>query len=180
MNLYISDLHFGHRAVLGFEHRPFSDVEEMDHALIYLWNSRVDKTDKVYILGDFAFKNEKPFGWYLRQLKGEKHLIIGNHDTKLLKDAEAMEYFASVNYYQEILDDEKRIVLCHYPIAEWNNFCREAVHIYGHIHNKTEGAFQYMKQFDKALNAGAVINNYTPCSLTELIRNNQKFKEANP
>ena len=31
MNLYISDLHFGHKNVILFEHRPFSDVDTMDH-----------------------------------------------------------------------------------------------------------------------------------------------------
>lgn len=36
-----------------------------------------------------------------------------------------------------------------------------------------------MKKFDRALNAGACINNYTPCSLNELIRNNQIFKKNN-
>ena len=41
MNLYISDLHFGHNAVIDFEHRPFSGTDEMDTVLIQLWNSRV-------------------------------------------------------------------------------------------------------------------------------------------
>lgn len=49
MNLYISDLHFGHKAVVDFDHRPFSEVEEMDAVLIQLWNSRVTKNDQVYI-----------------------------------------------------------------------------------------------------------------------------------
>ena len=31
MNLYISDLHFGQKNVILFEHRPFSDVDTMDH-----------------------------------------------------------------------------------------------------------------------------------------------------
>lgn len=30
MNLYTSDLHFGHKNVIQFDHRPFSNVEEMD------------------------------------------------------------------------------------------------------------------------------------------------------
>lgn len=28
MNLYISDTHFGHKNVIGFDHRPFLDVNE--------------------------------------------------------------------------------------------------------------------------------------------------------
>ena len=46
MNLYISDLHFGHKNVILFEHRPFSDVDTMDHCLIQLWNSRVSAEDR--------------------------------------------------------------------------------------------------------------------------------------
>lgn len=179
MNLYISDLHFGHRAVIDFEPRPFFDVDEMDNALIYLWNSRVTKNDQIYVLGDFAFHNEKPYSWYLKQLRGQKHLVIGNHDRKMLKDDEAMSYFVSVDYYLEVTDCQKRIILSHYPICDWNNQHHGSYHIYGHIHNRTEEAFQYMKQFDNALNAAACINNYTPSSLNELIRNNQIFKEAN-
>ena len=37
MNLYISDLHFGHANVIKFDHRPFADRDEMDHTLIQLW-----------------------------------------------------------------------------------------------------------------------------------------------
>lgn len=72
MILYMTDLHFGHRSVIGFDHRPFSDVEEMDAALIELWNRRVRAEDHVYIIGDFAYRNEKSEEWYLRQLKGHK------------------------------------------------------------------------------------------------------------
>lgn len=177
MKLYISDLHFGHRAAIDFDNRPFSDVEEMDRVMIHFWNSRVTKNDQVYVVGDFAFRNEKPYSWYLKQLKGQKYLVVGNHDKKLLKDSEAMGYFVSVDYQLEVIDNQKPVVLSHFPIAEWNGFFREAYHVYGHIHCNTDRTFQYMKQFDRALNAGVCINNYTPVSLNELIRNNQIFKE---
>lgn len=178
MNLYISDLHFGHKSVINHDSRPFADVEEMDKIMIQLWNHRVDKNSQVYFLGDFAFRNEKPYSWYLKQLRGQKHLIVGNHDGKLLKDSEAMSYFVSVDHYLEITDEKQHIILCHYPITEWNHFHQGAYHIYAHIHNNTDGAYQYMKQFDTALNAAACINNYTPCSLWELVENNRRFKES--
>ena len=176
MIYYIGDTHFGHSAVIGFDNRPFENVEEMDRQLIALWNSRVTSNDEIYILGDFAFRNEKTFSWYLKQLKGKKHLIVGNHDGKLLKDVEALNYFASINYYLEIADEKRRVILSHYPLAEWNGFHRQSYHVYGHIHGNTEGVYQYMKQFDKALNAGCMINNYLPVSLNELIENNNFFK----
>ena len=91
MNFYIGDLHFGHKSVIDFDHRPYADVEEMDQALIQLWNSQVSAKDQVYIIGDFAFRNEKPEEWYLSQLSGNKHLVIGNHDRKLLKNNTAKQ-----------------------------------------------------------------------------------------
>ena len=122
MKYYTGDLHFGHANVIGFDNRPFSDVDEMDRVLIENWNSRITKNDQVYILVDVAFHNEKPYSWYLSQLKGQKHLIVGNHDGKLLKDSEALGYFVSVDHYLDLADEGKRIILCHYPIAEWNGF----------------------------------------------------------
>lgn len=177
MKYYISDVHFGHENAIKFDNRPFSLVEEMDMALIENWNSRITKNDQVYILGDVAFHNEKPYSWYLSQLKGQKHLIVGNHDRKLLKNEEALGYFVSVDHYLELTDEKTRLILSHYPLAEWNGLYRESYHIYGHIHAKTDATYQYMKQFDRALNAGAMINNYMPVTFKELIVNNQIFKE---
>ena len=85
MNLYISDLHFGHSNVLNFDHRPFADRDEMDRVMISLWNSRVSADDHVYIVGDFCYRSGNTADWYLRQLKGHKHLVIGNHDGDTLK-----------------------------------------------------------------------------------------------
>ena len=113
MNLYITDLHFGHKDINNFDHRPFRDVDEMDRCLIKLWNSRVQKNDDIYIVGDFACDNEKPEQWYLRQLRGNKHLIVGNHDNKLLKNNEAMSYFESADSLLHLTDQDRKIVLCH-------------------------------------------------------------------
>lgn len=179
MKYYTGDIHFGHENAIKFDNRPFSSIEEMDRALIENWNSRINKNDNVYILGDVAFHNEKPYSWYLSQLKGQKHLIVGNHDArKLLKDEEALSYFVSVDRYLEVTDEKTRIILSHYPIAEWNGFYRESYHIYGHIHSRTDTTYQYMKQFDRALNAGCMLNNYMPVTFKELIVNNQIFKES--
>ncbi len=179
MNLYISDLHFGHKNVIGFDHRPFMDVDEMDHVLIQLWNSRVHKDDDVYIVGDFCYRAAKAPDWYLRQLKGHKHLIIGNHDKTVLECENTAKYLESIEKMHHVTDGDKQIVLCHYPMAEWYNSRHGSWLIYGHIHRSRDEIYQFMKTREHALNAGACINNYTPASMNELIRNNEAFQKEN-
>ena len=178
MNLYTSDLHFGHKNVIEFDHRPFHDVNEMDHLMIESWNSRVQPDDTVYILGDFSYRSEKELTWYLKQLKGHKILVAGNHDGKLLTNQSALSYFDGVEKLMEIADGENRICLCHFPIAEWSGYFRRSWHIYGHIHNRKNETYEIMKKKERALNAGCMINNYMPVSLEELIRNNKTFQEG--
>ncbi len=77
-----------------------------------------------------------------------------------------------------VKDGEYQICLCHYPIVEWNGYFHGAYHIYGHIHNGKNEAFEIMKKKDHVLNAGCMINNYTPASFRELVRNNEIFKNS--
>lgn len=179
LNLYISDLHLGHSNVINFDHRPFADREEMDSVMIRLWNSRVTNEDHVYIIGDFCYRSGNTADWYLRQLKGHKHLIIGNHDGDTLKNEKAMLYFESVEKMMHVSDNGKQICLCHFPIAEWNGYHKGHWHIYGHIHGRLDDTYYFMRNRERALNAAACINNYTPSSLNELIRNNEYFREKN-
>lgn len=177
MNLYTADLHLGHANSIRFDNRPFSDVNEMDKMLIYNWNYVTNKDDDIYINGDFIYRGEKEASWYLRQLKGRKHLIIGNHDGAILKDDRALSYFESVEKMMHVIDGRNHICMCHFPIAEWNGFYKGHYHIYAHIHNNTNDVYHFMKKYDRALNAGCMINNYKPVTLNELIQNNKIFKE---
>ena len=177
MNLYIADLHFGHSNIILHDHRPFADADTMDKCLIDLWNGRVSNDDHVYILGDFCYRSGRDPEWYLQKLSGHKHFIIGNHDRHLLKNEKAMSYFESVEALQMIRDGENEIILCHYPIAEWNGYFHGSWHIYGHIHASRNEAYEFMRTKERALNAGCMINDYTPASFNELIRNNRIFRE---
>ena len=177
MNLYISDLHFGHANVINFDHRPFSDIDDMDRMLVKFWNNRVQQDDHVYIIGDFCYRNERPEEWYLRQLKGHKHLIIGNHDQNLVKNDKAMSYLETVDKMMLVQEEDKRIVLCHYPLCDWYRKASGSYHVYGHIHQNKDDVYEFMKHQERALNAGCMLNNYAPASLNELIRNNETFQK---
>lgn len=76
-----------------------------------------------------------------------------------------------------VQDSGERIVLCHFPIAEWNGFHKGAYHIYGHIHNRKDGVYQYMRTLERALNAGCMLNGYEPVTFRELIENNKLYKK---
>lgn len=93
MNYFISDLHLGHKNSLKFDNRPFNTIEEQDKFIIENWNKTITNEDDVYILGDFSwYKSAKTIEIY-SNLKGKKHLIIGNHDHKLLKCKEVKKSF---------------------------------------------------------------------------------------
>ena len=182
MKYYIGDLHFGHKNVIKHDGRPFETVEEMDDTLIKYWNSIVTNTDDVYIAGDFAYRNNqigRDASWYLRQLRGKKHLIIGNHDNKLVNDKDACRYLESIEHMTYVKDNGRDVYICHYPMAEWNGFFRGSYHVYGHVHNNLNESYYFLKKYERALNAGCMINNFIPVTLDQLIINNQNFKLAN-
>lgn len=176
MLFYISDLHFGHRNVIRYDKRPFMDRDEMDWELIRRWNERVQSEDEVYIIGDFCYRSDKSPEWFLKQLQGRKHLIIGNHDEVLLSNPRAMAYFEKVDVIKSISDGERRVWLSHFPLAEWSGMHKGYWHIYGHIHARKEAAYNYMKEQERALNAGCMINGYAPVTFEELIKNNKNFQ----
>ena len=179
MILYTAELHFGHANVIKHDQRPFSNIDEMDRILIQNWNNRATNRDKIYIDGDLIFKSDKEPEWYLKQLNGKKYLIVGNHDNCILSNNKALSYFEDVDKMMYVKDNGRHIQICHFPIAEWNGFFKEHYHIYAHIHNNTNDVYNFMKKYEKALNAGCMINNYMPVTLDELIENNRKFREHN-
>lgn len=178
MIFYTADQHFGHKNIIKFCNRPFKDIKEMDEVLIENWNNRVMADDTVYLLGDLIFRSDKHASWYIEKLNGIKHLILGNHDYKWIKNCNLQKYFASVSTYIEINDGETRLAISHYPMLSWGGAARGTLHIHAHVHNNREGfVFETLQQMDNAFNAGVEINEYKPVTLEELISNNIKFKK---
>ena len=136
MKRYISDYHIGHSNALIFDSRPFSSLDEMHEKIILNWNNTVNDGDEVYILGDFAWKNDAGLE-VLKQLKGRKYLILGNHDRL---NAELTGQFVWVKEMEIVRDGENHVVLCHYPIAHWRNADYGYIHLYGHIHMGRDAA----------------------------------------
>lgn len=190
MNYFISDLHFGHENCLLFDNRPFEDIDIHDTELINRWNNVVGIDDDVYILGDISWRGAVATTNIFKMLNGHKHLIIGNHDHKLLKNRELRNEFVEITNYKElqISEDGTSIVLSHYPILAYNNLFRGWYHLYGHVHSSFEWNMMehhkmvmknlYSKKDGKnpddvfeAYNVGCMIPymDYTPRTLEEII-----------
>ena len=78
----------------------------------------------------------------LRQLKGRLYLIRGNHDRFVDKTTMDMRRFVWVKPYEELYDNKRKVVLCHYPIMCYNGQYRlddkgnpRTYMLYGHVHD---------------------------------------------
>ena len=166
---YISDLHLCHKNIMDFCERPYNTVEEMNEDIIEKWNSVVTPNDVVRILGDIAFpKSQEDIEQVIKlvkRLNGNKTLIIGNHDHKLLKDERFIRLFSSIENYMMVKDNGRKVILFHYPIEEWDGFYKGSIHLYGHVHNNDVG----LKDIKNRYNVSADVIGFTPRTLDELI-----------
>ena len=128
-----SDTHFGHRGVCQFTQadgvtplRPWNDPEEMDEAMVKLWNDTVKPGDKVYHLGDVVI-NRKSLK-ILNRLNGDKVLIKGNHDIFKLHDY--AEHFRDIRAYHVM----NGLILSHIPVHP-DQLRRFGCCVHGHLHS---------------------------------------------
>ena len=158
---FVSDTHFTHPSILYFhpwrrdacgltleqlQEDKASALAQHDAWLIDKWNSTVKKPDEIYMLGDFCLGNRERTEEILKQLKGRKHLITGNHD-KSLRGLE--KYFESVSQIKEVkftnnqfkfIDPEETfcVELCHFPMLTWNRRPHGTCHVHGHCHGNID------------------------------------------
>ena len=109
----------------GVKIRPWTDPDEMDEAMVKLWNERVKPNDKVYHLGDVVI-NRKSLG-IMSRLNGDKVLIRGNHD--IFRDDEYRKYFRELRAYHVM----NGMILSHIPLHP-ESLGRFGVNIHGHLH----------------------------------------------
>jgi calcineurin-like phosphoesterase family protein len=158
-----SDLHFGHANIMKFcpvTRADFTDVVDMDEKMIRDWNSKVAFDDEVFILGDVAFCNAQKATAIMQRLNGTKILIEGNHDVKNLNDAGFRACFKEVHKYLRYNHNGQIVCMFHFPILEWDQMHRGAVHFYGHVHGAVTGLEKYRAR-DVAFDAtGKVVSNF--------------------
>lgn len=136
-NIYFTaDTHFGHTNIMKYTNRELgmnvTSIEEHDEQLINMWNSIVKDGDLVFILGDLCLYGPKKAEKLLRQLKGDKVLVKGNHDTFVESNNFNKTLFKYIDDYMEINYKGQKIMLMHYPINSFKHMCKED-HSYLHF-----------------------------------------------
>jgi calcineurin-like phosphoesterase family protein len=180
---FTADFHLGHRNIIEYCNRPFTDVDEMNRALIANWNQVVGADDTVWVVGDFALGKIAETLPLASALNGRKILIAGNHDRCWSghgRRADGWTERYSDAGFDEVIQgsahavlDRRRVLLCHFPYrgdsqnqdrfvdarpvdkGEWL--------LHGHVHDR-------WSQRGRMINVGVDTNDFTPVSETALAR----------
>lgn len=175
---YISDLHICHTNIIEMCNRPFDSLEQMHEDMISKWNSVVSKNDVVRILGDVGFpRNQAEVDAILkvvRRLNGNKTLIEGNHDYRLLKDMRFRGLFSEIAPYMRSKDKDRLVILSHYPMEEWDAYFRGSYHAFGHVHTNDSN----LKAIDRRYNVCYDAIDGVPRTLDWLIENRNTAVEV--
>ena len=143
MRYYIADSHFFHGALnTKMDRRGFESVEAMNEYMLRQWNRKVRKNDEVVILGDLSWGKAEETNELLERLNGRLYLIQGNHDRFLKNKDYNAGRFVWIKPYEELQDNKRKVILCHYPIMCYNGQYRvdengnpKVYMLYGHVHD---------------------------------------------
>ena len=124
---FTADLHFGHKNIIDFCHRPFSDVNEMRECIINAINAKVKEKDELWVLGDFGLHlRTEDVKELLRRLVCKRtRLILGNHDEQ-----QHGRCFEQMHQAFVLRDNHRSFYLSHYPLRSW----RANFQLHGHEH----------------------------------------------
>ena len=173
----ISDMHLGHKSILDFEpsrklQMQKDGFDNHEDWIIHNWNSKIKEHDVVLCLGDFAFKKVQE---YTDSLKGDKILILGNHDDfpyrEKYKDWEVVDgIYYSGEFTHKILGSNKyeynddmlsavvkdiningieyRFLFSHYPVFDNDQYDRKNPNIVPRMNRLEEVFNEYNCDFN--------------------------------
>ena len=170
---FTADTHFGHKNVLSNSNRPFCSVDLMNETIFRNWAEKLQPSDTIYHLGDVAFGNREAvrgFAARIRELPGTKFLVPGNHDWRY-----PGELFAAFDKVlppiYELTVSNYRLVLCHYPMLDWNGRSRGTLQLFGHVHNTYYGNSQQA-------NVGVDAFGFAPVRLEVVLARIRRFSDG--
>jgi calcineurin-like phosphoesterase family protein len=166
-----ADLHLGHANIIKLCDRPFSDVKRMDSALIAAINDRVSATDELWVLGDFANRAtaKQVRKWRRSIVCRHVHLIHGNHDVHMTEGEREGVFEHDLGYFDQLRSPgRRRMVMCHYPILDWNGQTRGSYMLHGHVHSKADANERNREAGLLRYDVGVDANGYAPVSIEEV------------
>ena len=159
--------------------RDFKSLDHMNNVIVDNINNMVGENDILFHLGDWSFGGfENSIEFRNRIVCKNIHLILGNHDHHIDRNkGDVKHLFSSVNHYVNLdlrqlsLIDKNKIdrykfILCHFPIASWDDMNDEAIHLHGHVHLPNN-----LRVSDgKAMDVGVDGNDMKPLSLSDVLK----------
>ena len=185
---FTSDTHHSHKNIcIGVSEwddktkscRNFQTLEEMNELIVNNINKYVKEDDILYHLGDWSFGGVKNI-WEFRKLIKCKniYLVPGNHDHHIKKNKILPQKEYDINIYAhdcflEILPeltkitiDKKEVILCHFPLEEWENMDRGSIHLHGHSHHTKD--YTDLNMYTKRMDVGMDWEEFRPYSWEEI------------
>lgn len=159
MIYFTADQHFDHENIIKYCKRPFTTVRLMNRTIIRNYNEIITDDDIVYHLGDVTLRGPVSINvvrQFTGRLKGQKHLILGNHDRLTPKQYLDVG-FLSVHTSLEL--EFENLILVHDPALSAVD--RKRVFLCGHVHD-------LFKVAKNAINVGVDQWNFKPVSLSEI------------
>ena len=171
-----SDWHFNHDRGFVYQPRGFSSVDEMNEEIIARYNEIVKPEDDIYVLGDLMLGNNEIGLKCIKNLKGNIHVIRGNHDTNT-----RMELYKNCPNIVEICEGKflkygkYHFYLNHFPTYTSNlekdsSLEHHLINLYGHTHQKTN----FYNDIPFMYHVGVDSHNCYPVSIDEIIKDIQK------
>ena len=189
---FTADPHFDHPDILWHCKRPWLQdgdrvngkwtdpglekkrVDEMNDALVERWNAVVGRKDRVYIVGDWAYKRHSR---WVNACNGQKVLIAGNHDA--MPEVAQKQFTEFHEFGVNKCLRKQFITMCHYPLRTWVEKNRGAWHLHGHTH----GRMEFSCPGDSVsgglmMDVGADVWDYAPVSFEDLKQAMQVKRDA--
>ena len=180
MIYFTSDLHLNHNRGFIYEPRGFHSVEEMNEAIINLWNKIVTDDDDVYLLGDVMLGDTQLGIELFKRLKGKIHIVLGNHDTdNRVELYRTLPNVVEVALALKIKYNGYHILMTHYPCFSGSlhheSLKKTTCNFYGHTHQNTN----FYQDIPFMYHVGVDSHNCTPISIDDILKEmEEKVKEC--
>lgn len=133
-----SDFHFCHDKDFIWAARGYDSVNEMNKCQVEKFNSIVTNEDEVWVLGDCVLCDIPKGLDFLRQLNGNIHICLGNHDTASREQAYKSLGW-DVHLAARIKYKKLSFYLSHYPTITGiycDNIWEREISLFGHTHQR--------------------------------------------